>query len=142
MIIEWLKANAVEICGIVTAIAAALGSVFACLTSARTSKRAKKDCNELDNKVQMTREGFVKAFQETKFPTNFKIDLSNKVDKVLTENFAKFKAETLGYIEDYRKLLIFVSKILYNTAAYNKLTDEEKAELDNLIVAHTDITIE
>lgn len=122
-----------SLCGLVTAIATAHKSIMSSKKTSAEYKKIQNEHNVLQKDMEVTREGIIQAFTNAKFPTNYKIDLSNKVEKILNEWFIKLVDTIMAKDEIRTRLMIFISKILYNTAAYNKLTDEEKIELQNLL---------
>ena len=77
-------------------------------------------------KIQITQEGIVEAFKQVKIPSEWKISISSQVDKKLndfTETFMKQYQEN----EATKYLMIYLClKILANTAAANKLSEEDK----------------
>ena len=98
----------------------------------------------LSEKVQITREGIVEAFKVAKIPTEWKISVSKQIDSKLSD----WRDEFLTIVKENEMtrtiLMTMILKILNYTAASNKLTEEEKAKINELIrsVSEEDATLD
>ena len=131
--LEFITNYGADILAGIVAVAGAVTSVCAVVKMWKSEKRIKKTEEEMKEDVAITREGIVNAFKQAKIPNELKIDISNKVDKVLT-NFENKVLEMFREQEQIRTaLVLFCTKIMANTAAYNKLTETEKEALEELM---------
>ena len=144
MFLEWIEANA-EIIGIITSMVIGLCSAIAAVASMfkaiKTGKVSVANYNELREQLRITKEGIVEAFKTVNFPTAWKVDLSKKVEAKFNELSDKLLAKVLAADEMKTRLMIYMAKIISNTAAYNKLTEDEKAELAALLTVINELDI-
>lgn len=142
--LEWLEANAGSITLIFTIIVgacSAIAAVASMFKAIKTGKVSTAQYQELSNKIGVTQEGIVEAFKQVKFPTTWKVDLSNKVEAKFDELSNRLYNKLIVQDEAKTRLIIFMAKIMSNTAAYNKLTDDEKAELNSLLTVVNELDI-
>lgn len=131
--LDFLASYGVDILAGVIAICGAVTSVRAVVKMWKSEKRIKASEERTREDIAVTREGIVQAFKQAKIPTDIKVSISNQVIKILTE-FENKVLEMFREQEQIRTgLVLFCTKIMTNTAAYNKLTDTEKEELEQLI---------
>lgn len=109
------------------------GSVKAIIEIVKTNKRLKLVQTETRANLEVTQQGIVEAFKTAKIPTDLKVNLSKQV----TETLSKWKEE---FMKEYAKIdalktkmMAMILQILSYTAASNKLTEEQKAEIDQLL---------
>lgn len=109
------------------------GSVKAIIEIVKTNKRLKLVQTETKANLEVTQQGIVEAFKTAKIPTDLKVNLSKQV----TETLSKWKEE---FMKEYAKIdalktrmMAMILQILSYTAASNKLTEEQKAEIDQLL---------
>ena len=136
MILEFIEANAgligvissivIGACGSITAIASMLKAI-------KTGKVSTAQYEEVKNNLAVTQNGIVEAFKQVRFPTDWKIDLSKKVDTKFDELSDRLYNKLVEQDEAKTRLIIYMAKIMSNTAAYNKLTESEKTELNSLL---------
>ena len=111
----------------------AAGVIYSIGRSFKIGSKLNKTIEETNNKIQITQEGIVEAFKQVKIPSEWKISISSQVDKKLnyfTETFMKQYQEN----EATKYLMIYLClKILANTAAANKLSEEDKAKLKSML---------
>ena len=113
----------------ILALIVALGSMAACIAQVVKARNLDKETREA---IQITREGVVQAFQKAKIPTEWKIDVSKQIDKKL-QAFADKLISIVKEHEEVRDLAtLSILKILDYTAASNKLTAEEKAQIEEI----------
>lgn len=117
------------------------GGLYAGITGiVKTIKLNKKIDQKVDEKIGkvqedivITQEGIIQAFKQAILGNDFKISINNQIDKKLTDLAEKLISVVKENEELRTRLTVFTAIILKNTAAYNKLTDEEKGELNILV---------
>lgn len=139
--IEWLEANAPGILAVVMTLCGNITSISTLIKSLNFITTIKSELNSLRKDIQVTREGVVEAFKEAVIPSEIKIEISKQVNKILSDSMQEFKEILVNNQETMAKMMVYMLKIMKNTAAYNKLTDEEKALLNTLISNDTIIEI-
>lgn len=132
--LEFLANHGINIAAIATALAGLLGAVVSLIQVFKNNKHI-RDNNELTKQnIQVTRTGIVEAFKTAKIPTDWKVSINNQVNKLLVnfrDEFIKLYKEN---VEITNKLLAISAKILSFTAASDKLTEEEKKQLNDLVL--------
>ncbi len=93
-------------------------------------KKVDENVANTQQSIQMTQQGVIEAFKTAKIPTEWKIDVSNKITSTLTAWPQKIDNLVTSKLAQTNKLLNLALTILKNTAAANKLTDEEKAQVE------------
>ena len=131
--IEWLEANAPGILAVVMTLCGNITSISTLIKSLNFITTIKSELNSLRKDIQVTREGVVEAFKEAVIPGEIKIEISKQVNKILSDAMQEFKEILVNNQETMAKMMVYMLKIMKNTAAYNKLTDEEKSLLKTLI---------
>lgn len=139
--IEWLEANAPGILAVVMTLCGNITSISTLIKSLNFITTIKSELNGLRKDIQVTREGVVEAFKEAVIPGEIKIEISKQVNKILSDAMQEFKEILVNNQETMAKMMVYMLKIMKNTAAYNKLTDEEKSLLNTLISNDTIIEI-
>lgn len=139
--IEWLEANAPGILAVVMTLCGNITSISTLIKSLNFITTIKSELNSLRKDIQVTREGVVEAFKEAVIPGEIKIEISKQVNKILSDAMQEFKEILVNNQETMAKMMVYMLKIMKNTAAYNKLTDEEKSLLNTLISNDTIIEI-
>lgn len=129
---------------IIISVVTFIGALATAIATMRNGIMANKKITKLNNDIQITQNGIVEAFKKAKISPELKLSISSKVDTILNE-WANKSLKLIQDNEELRtKLAVANTKILSYTAAFNKLSDEEKAEINSLIneVTEKDITIE
>lgn len=129
---------------IIISIITFIGALATAIATMRNGIVANKKISKLNNDIQITQNGIVEAFKKAKISPELKLSISSKVDTILNE-WANKSLKLIQDNEELRtKLAVANTKILSYTAAFNKLSNEEKAEINSLIneVTEKDITIE
>lgn len=142
--LDFLETHVVDILAAVVAMCAAITSLCGTIKMFKSEKRIKNSESRTKEDIAITREGIVQAFKQAKIPNDLKVDISKQVYKILDE-FENKILETFREQEQLRtSLVLFCTKIMANTAAYNKLTDTEKQALEELMkqINEADKTIE
>ena len=120
----------------------ALGSLVASITGLvkvfKTNQKINADQAKTQTEIQITREGIIEAFKAAKIPNEWKVTVSKQVEAYLT----KFRDEFITMFKENEQtrdlIMISILKILNFTAASNKLTEDEKKQIDDLIKQITD----
>lgn len=145
MFLQWIEANATSIavaCSVVVGICGAVAALASMFKAVKTGKVSTAQYTELNEKIGVTQQGIVEAFKQVKFPTTWKVDLSKKLDVKFDELTNRLYNKLIHQDEAKTRLIIFMAKIMSNTAAYNKLTDDEKAELTSLLTIVNELEID
>ena len=143
--LQWIETNSTAIgilCSVVIGLCGAVAAVASMIKAIKTGKVSTAQYNELKDQIGITQQGIVEAFKQVKFPTTWKVDLSKKIDAKFEELGNKLYNKLVHQDEAKTRLMIFMAKILSNTAAYNKLTDDEKAELASLLTVVNELEID
>ena len=89
-------------------------------------------------KIQITRDGIVEAFKSAKIPTEWKVTISKQFDEKLTS----LRDEVIGILQNSETArtgaIIMILKILNYTAASNKLTEDDKTKIADMVKLITD----
>lgn len=142
--LDFITQYGADILAALIASAGAITSVCAVIKMWKSEKRLKKTEEQTKEDIAITREGIVQAFKQAKIPNELKLDISNKVMQVLTD-FENRVLEMFREQEQIRTaLVLFCTKIMANTAAYNKLTETEKEALEQLMkqISEQDKTVD
>lgn len=142
--LDFITQYGADILAALIASAGTVTSVCAVIKMWKSEKRLKKTEEQTKEDIAITREGIVQAFKQAKIPNELKLDISNKVMQVLTD-FENRVLEMFREQEQIRTaLVLFCTKIMANTAAYNKLTETEKEALEQLMkqISEQDKTVD
>ena len=122
---------------IISAGALAIG-VYSIITSFGLGKKVNKKTISLEQQIQITRQGIIEAFKSAKLPNEIRLSISTKVEEILTLATDKM-IETIKKNEAIRTAAnLMVLKILNYTAASNKLTDEERQQIEDILKVLTE----
>ena len=131
--VEFLEQYGASIVSILIAIAGMITAVFNFKKAAELNKQIKINADAAKQDVAITRQGVIDAFKAAKIPTEWKIDVSNKINTTLNN----FRDEMITLIKSNQAfandVLLMAIKILSFTAASDKLSEEDKAKLQELI---------
>lgn len=143
-VIKFFEAYGAQITAMLVALGSLAGSIYGIIKTIKMGKKVDTNAAKTQEDIQVTREGIVEAFKSAKIPTEWKISVSNQVTKTLTD----FRDELIDLYKKNNevrdKLMLATLKILSFTAASNKLTDEEKNQINDLIkqISDEDSTID
>lgn len=131
--VEFLEQYGASIVSILIAIASMITAVFNFKKAVELNKQIKINADAAKQDVAITRQGVIDAFKAAKIPTEWKIDVSNKINTALNS----FRDEMITLIKSNQAfendVLLMAVKILSFTAASDKLSEEDKAKLQELI---------
>ena len=142
--LEFLETYGAQIVAVLTAAAGLFTAVYNMTKVLKINKKVDQNAEATKQDIEITREGIVEAFKTAKIPTEWKISVSNQVNAILTQWRDEF-IELFQKHEVVRDdIMLMIVKILAFTAASNKLSDEDKAKLDELIkcISDNDSTID
>ena len=142
--VEFLEQHGAEIVSMILALAGLATAVFNFRKTVLLNRAARKDIETTRQDITITREGIVEAFKSAKIPNEWKIDVSNKIVTTLGEWRDSMLADIKKNQQFANDAMLIAVKILSFTAASEKLSDEDKAKLDEIIrlVEDKDKTIE
>lgn len=144
MFLQWIETNATALgilCSVIVGFCGAVAAVASMIKAIKTGKVSTAQYNELNAKIGVTQQGIVEAFKQVKFPTTWKVDMSKKVEAKFNEMSDRLYNKLVQQDDVKTRLIIFMAKIMANTAAFNKFTDEEKAEYAALLTAVNELEI-
>ena len=135
--LEWLSTYGLDILLGILSSGGLYAGISGIVKTIKLNKKIDKTVDEKIGKVQedivITQEGVIQAFKQAILGNDFKISINNQIDKKLTD-LAEKLISTIKENEELRtRLTVLTAIILKNTAAYNKLTDEEKGEMNVLV---------
>lgn len=135
--LEWLSTYGLDILLGILSGGGLYAGISGIVRTIKLNNKIDKTVDEKIGKVQedivITQEGVIQAFKQAILGNDFKISINNQIDKKLTD-FAEKLISTIKENEELRtRLTVLTAIILKNTAAYNKLTDEEKGEMNVLV---------
>lgn len=120
------------IAGIIGAggLAGAIYNIVKCL---KLGKKVDKATCSLEKNMEITREGIVEAFKSAKLPNEIKLSITTKVEDILSQARDKLIEEVKKNEALRTNMMAMILKVLSYTAASNKLTEEEKKEIEDMI---------
>lgn len=135
--LEWLSTYGLDILLGILSGGGLYAGISGIVRTIKLNNKIDKTVDEKIGKVQedivITQEGVIQAFKQAILGNDFKISINNQIDKKLTD-FAEKLISTIKENEELRtRLTVLTAIVLKNTAAYNKLTDEEKGEMNVLV---------
>lgn len=122
----------------ITAICGAVVSIFSFLKALKSEKRTKAELTRTNTDVVITREGIVQAFKSAVVTKDLKISINGQVENILGEWADKILAIIAKNEERRTKMIYWVLKILDYTAASDKLTTEQRSEINELLAMIAD----
>lgn len=113
--------------------AAIRGLIITKMNDRKINQKVDEKIGKIQEDIVVTQEGIIQAFKQAILGNDFKISINNQIDKKLTDLAEKIISTVKENEELRTRLTVLTAIILKNTAAYNKLTDEEKAEMGVLV---------
>lgn len=136
--LEFLTQYGSDILAALVSVTAVFTSIIGLAKSLKIGKKVDTNAATTQQEIQITREGIVEAFKTAKIPTEWKVTVSNQ----LMQQLNKFRDDFIIMFKEQEelrtKLMVAAVKILNYTAASNKLTENEKQEINELIKMITD----
>lgn len=132
--LDWLQISPAALIAIITGGSAALVSIIAVITAIYTAKKARRE-------YQITKEGVVDGFKQAVIPSKIQLDVATSLNKFMAEVFPKLEESVKNQISPLVSANLLMLQILANTAAANKLTDEQKAQMQQIYNYLSEITI-
>lgn len=141
--LEWIESYGPMIVALITALSGLCVSVYNIKRTLKMGKKVDENVMNTQRGIQITQQGIIEAFKTAKIPTEWKIDVSNKIDSTLSAWKQDMLAEFNTKQTQTNQMLLLALTILSNTAASGKLTDEQQAQLNELIkrVQESDKTV-
>lgn len=131
---EWLQISPATLIAIITGGSGALVGMIAVITAIYSAKKAKKE-------YQITKEGVVDGFKQAVIPSKVQLDVSTSIIKTLNTAFPQLTEELKKQISPLISATCLILRILANTAAANKLSEEEKLQVQQIYNYLHEITV-
>lgn len=124
-------------------LGALAGAVYNIRKCFKLGKKVDTVTLDLQKQIEITREGIVEAFKTAKLPNEIKLSLTNKVDDMLVKVRDAIIVEFKKNEGMRTTMMMMCLKILSFTHASDKLTDEEKKQIEDMmkLITDTDATI-
>jgi len=136
--LDFLAQYGAQILTALVALGSLVGSVYGILKVFQTGKKVDIVNKTTDEKIQITRDGIVEAFKSAKIPTEWKVTISKQFDEKLTS----LRDEVISILKNSETArtgaIIMILKILNYTAASNKLTEDDKTKIADMVKLITD----
>ena len=136
--LDFLAQYGAQIITALVALGSLVGSVYGILKVFQTGKKVDIVNKTTDEKIQITRDGIVEAFKSAKIPTEWKVTISKQFDEKLTS----LRDEVISILKNSETArtgaIIMILKILNYTAASNKLTEDDKTKIADMVKLITD----
>lgn len=109
------------------------GAIYNIVKCFKLGKKVDKATCSLEKNIEITREGVVQAFKSAKLPNEIKLSITTKVEEVLSQARDKLIEEVKKNEALRTTMMAMILKVLSFTAASNKLTDDEKKQIEDMI---------
>lgn len=130
---DFLTQYLAAISAAITAAAGAIISIVSFVKSIKSERRTISELAASKKDIKITREGIVQAFKDSVVTKDLKVSVNKEVRKILGEELEKMR-ETVAKSEERRtKMVYWCLQILDWTAAANKMTPEQHAEIKELL---------
>lgn len=121
-----------SICGV--SLATILANVIYCIRSIRrAAKEAKKNKDDVDKRLEISKEQIEEAFKNAVLPSKIKLDVSSKIEKPIKEGIEKMEENNKEYLQSVKEQNLLILKILSKFTHTKQLTEEEQEELKEII---------
>ena len=121
-----------SICGV--SLATILANVIYCIRSIRrAAKEAKKNKEDVDKRLEISKEQIEEAFKNAVLPSKIKLDVSSKIEKPIKEGIEKMEENNKEYLQSVREQNLLILKILSKFTHTKQLTEDEQEELKEII---------
>lgn len=135
---DFLTQHMAAIFATIGSVSAALISITSFVKALKSERRTHQELSKSKKDIKVTREGIVQAFKDAVVTKDLKVSINKEVKKILREECEKMMALVTRAEERRTKMTYWCLKILDWTAASNKLTTEQKAEIDELMAMIAD----
>lgn len=130
---EYLAEHMAQILAIVTAATSLLITITTFIKVLKSEARTTGRLSNFAEDVKVTRAGIVQGFKDAVVTKDLKVSINKQVEKILDARLDEFLKKIIKSEEIRTKMAYWNLKILAWTAASNKLTNEEKAEISELM---------
>lgn len=114
------------------------GAIYNIVKCFKLGKKIDTTTVSLENQMQITQKGIVEAFKSAKLPNEIRLSISTKVEEILNQATDKI-IDVVKQNEAIRTAAnLMVLKILNYTAASNKLTEDERKQVEDILKVLTD----
>lgn len=121
-----------SICGV--SLATILANVIYCIRSIRrAAKEAKKNKDDVDKRLEISKEQIEEAFKNAVLPSKIKLDISSKIEKPIKEGIEKMEENNKEYLQSVKEQNLLILKILSKFTHTKQLTEEEQEELKEIV---------
>lgn len=121
-----------SICGV--SLATILANVIYCIRSIRrAAKEAKRNKEDVDKRLEVSKEQIEEAFKNAVLPSKIKLDISSKIEKPIKEGIEKMEENNKEYLQSVKEQNLLILKILSKFTHTKQLTEEEQEELKEII---------
>lgn len=121
-----------SICGV--SLATILANVIYCIRSIRRAAReAKRNKEDIDKRLEVSKEQIEEAFKNAVLPSKIKLDISSKIEKPIKEGIEKMEENNKEYLQSIKEQNLLILKILSKFTHTKQLTEEEQEELKEII---------
>lgn len=121
-----------SICGV--SLATILANVIYCIRSIRRAAReAKRNKEDVDKRLEVSKEQIEEAFKNAVLPSKIKLDISSKIEKPIKEGIEKMEENNKEYLQSIKEQNLLILKILSKFTHTKQLTEEEQEELKEII---------
>lgn len=120
------------------------GAIYNIRKCFKLGKKIDTTSCSLEKNMEITREGIVEAFKSAKLPSEIKLSISTKVEEILGQVRDTIITEFKKNEATRSAAMLLVLKILSFSQASNKLTEDEKNKINDLLklITDEDATIE
>lgn len=109
------------------------GAIYNIVKCFKLGKRVDKATCSLEKNMEITREGVIEAFKSAKLPNEIKLSITTKVEEVLGQARDMLIEEVKKNEAVRTSMMTMILKILSFTAASNKLTDDDKKQIEDML---------
>ena len=121
-----------SICGV--SLATILANVIYCIRSIRrAAKEAKRNKEDVDKRIEVSKEQIEEAFKNAVLPSKIKLDVSSKIEKPIKEGIEKMEENNKEYLQSIKEQNLLILKILSKFTHTKQLTEEEQEELKEIV---------
>lgn len=132
-IIQFIQEHGTDILnGLLSALSVFIAT-NATIRSFKVDKKFNINQNQVNNAIQITRDGIVEAFKKARVGTEVKVSLTNQLDTKLAAMEKRLVSIVTRHESVRTRLALENTKILSYTAAYNKLSENEKSQLNEVL---------